>query len=212
MAHRFASFVTAALAVTHVSSASAEEPASREVSVTLRADDTRATIERRVGTTSYAGLPLADASFGSIAQWQAACVAPCDLKLDQRYSYRVAGDGLVPSESFTLPRDRDRLKLDAKMGSSYGRLGGIALTAVGAGGVALGAAAVILVPIFQSQDVGSAGFRTGLLAGGVTVLSLGAIAVGTGILLWANNGTSIQPELAASAKPKVRFTPYGLTF
>jgi hypothetical protein len=65
------------------------------------------------------------------------------------------------------------------------------------------------VPIFQSQDVGSPSFRTGLLAGGVTVLSLGAIAVGTGIFLWANNGTSIQPE-AASAK--LRFTPYGLAF
>lgn len=226
MSSRFVSFAAAALAVTYVSSAFAQESAvpvapvapvvpvnpPKEVSVTLHADDSRATIERRVGTTSYAGLPLADASFGSIAQWEQACVAPCDLKLDKRYSYRVAGDGLVPSDSFSLPHDRDRLKLDAKMGSSYARLGGIGLTAVGTGGVLLGAAAVILVPIFQSQDVGSPTFRTGLLASGVTVLSLGAIAVGAGIYLWASNGTTIHPERDAVAKTKVHFTATGLSF
>ena len=60
--------------------------------------------------------------------------------------------------------------------------------------------------------MGSPTFRTGLLAGGVTVLSIGAIAVGTGIFLWASNGTNIQTEQAASAKPKLRFTPYGIAF
>jgi hypothetical protein len=222
----FVSIVAAAIALTYVSSAHAQEaaaptppiatPASasapKDVSVTLSADDSRATIERRVGTTSYAGLPLADASFGSIAQWEQACVAPCELQLDKRYSYRVAGDGLVPSDSFTLPRDRDHLKLDAKMGSSYGRLGGIGLTVMGAGGVLLGGAAVVLTPIFASQDVGSGTFRTGLLAGGVSVLSLGALAVGAGIFLWATNGTTIRPENDGVAKSKVHFTATGLAF
>jgi hypothetical protein len=124
----------------------------------------------------------------------------------------VAGDGLVPSDSFTLPHDRDRLKLDAKMGSSYARLGGIGLTAVGTGGVLLGAAAVILTPIFESQDVGSRTFRTGLLAGGVSVLSLGAIAAFAGIYLWASNGTTIHPERDSAAKTKVHFTATGLAF
>ncbi|MGH7281804.1 MAG: hypothetical protein ACRELY_09800 [Polyangiaceae bacterium] len=226
MAHNFVSIVAAAVALTYVSSAFAEETAAaappstqpatesapKGVSVTLNADDSRAAIERRVGTTSYAGLPLADASFGSIAQWQQACVAPCQLQLDSRYSYRVAGDGLVPSDSFTLPQDRDRLKLDAKMGSSYGRLGGIGLAVLGAGGVFVGAAAVVLTPIFASQDVGSGTFRTGLLAGGVSVLSLGAIAVGAGIFLWATNGTTIHPANEGVAKSKLHFGATGLTF
>jgi hypothetical protein len=224
--NNFVSIVAAAIALTYVSSAHAQEAAAptppiatpaiasapKDVSVTLSADDSRATIERRVGTTSYAGLPLADASFGSIAQWEQACVAPCELQLDKRYSYRVAGDGLVPSDSFTLPRDRDHLKLDAKMGSSYGRLGGIGLTVLGAGGVILGGAAVVLTPIFASQDVGSGTFRTGLLAGGVSVLSLGALAVGAGIFLWATNGTTIRPENDGVAKSKVHFTATGLAF
>lgn len=222
MSNNFVSIAATAFALTFVSSARAEESpappppavvsAPKQVSVTLNADDSRATIERRVGTTSYAGLPLADASFGSIAQWEQACVAPCQLQLDKRYSYRVAGDGLTPSDSFTLPQDRDRLKLDAKMGSSYGRLGGIGLTILGTGGVVLGAAAVVLTPIFASQDVGSSVFRTGMLAGGVSVLSLGAIAVGAGIFLWATNGTTIHPVNDGVAKSKMHFTATGLAF
>jgi hypothetical protein len=219
MSNHFVSIVAAAFAMTYGSAAFAQEgpaPATanapKQVSVTLNADDSRATIERRVGTTSYAGLPLADASFGSIAQWEQACVAPCQLQLDKRYSYRVAGDGLVPSDSFTLPQDRDRLKLDAKMGSSYGRLGGIGLTILGTGGVIVGAAAVVLTPIFASQDVGSSAFRTGFFASGVSVLSLGAIAVGAGIFLWATNGTTIRPVNENAASSKVHFNASGLAF
>ena len=191
---------------------SAPEATPPKATVVVNADSNRATIERRVSTSSYSGLPLADASFGSVSQWEQVCVAPCERPLDKRHSYRIAGDGLVPSDSFTLPPDRDRLRLDAKMGSSYGRLAGIGLTLVGASGMLLGGGAAIASPILESQDAGSKGLRTGLLAGGIAVLSAGLISAGIGAYLWATNGTTIHPTHESTATRKPRLTPTGLVF
>ena len=111
---------------------------ARAVTVELHADDAHATIERRTEAKGLSAFPIKDASLASIATWESACVAPCALRLDARYSYRIAGEGLVPSDVFTLPQDRDHLRLDAKMGSALGRVGGWILTGAGAAGVLLG--------------------------------------------------------------------------
>jgi hypothetical protein len=178
-----------------VSAPGASAPASTVVQ--LDADDHRATIERRVGTQSPSGMPLLETGLFSVGQWEHACVSPCTAKLDARYAYRVAGDGLVPTDSFSLPRSGDRVRIDARMGSSTGRLAGVALT--GGGILALGAGALALVatPILHSEDVGSEGFRTGVLAGGVGAVSLGAIAVGVGTLLWLTNGSTAHAQVAS---------------
>jgi hypothetical protein len=135
--------------------------------VQLDADDHRATIERRLGTQSASGIPLVETGLFSVGQWQQACVAPCSLSLDTRYSYRVAGDGLVPTDSFVLPRSVDRVRVDAKMGSSTGRVAGALVTGGGLLAVAAGTVALIATPILHSEDVGSEGFRTGVFAGGL---------------------------------------------
>jgi hypothetical protein len=165
--------------------------------VQLEADDNRATIERRVGTQTPTGLPLLETGIVSVGQWEQACVAPCTMKLDTRYSYRVAGDGLVPTDSFSLPRSGDHVRVDAKMGSSTGRALGIVATVGGALAVAAGGAALIATPILKSEDVGSEGFRTAVLAGGVSALSLGVVAVGIGTLLWLSNGSTAQARVAS---------------
>lgn len=165
--------------------------------VELSADDGRATIERRVGTASPGGLPLLETGLFTVGQWEHQCIAPCSVKLDPKYAYRVSGDGLVPTDSFSLPRNADKIRVDAKMGSSTGRVAGAIATAGGAGLMALGTLALILTPIFESEDVGSKGFRSGLTVGGVSALSVGAVAVGTGLYLWFTNGSHARTEVAS---------------
>ncbi len=167
--------------------------------VQLDADDSRATIERRVGTQSPSGMPLLETGLFSVGQWEHACVAPCTLKLDTRYSYRVAGDGLVPTDSFALPHDADRIRVDAKMGSSTGRVAGALTTGAGVLAIAAGGLALIATPILASEDVGSQGFRTGVLAGGVGALSVGVLAVGIGTILWLTNGSTAHSVVASVA-------------
>lgn len=166
--------------------------------VQLDADDHRATIERRVGTVSPSGMPLVETGLFSVGQWEHACVSPCTVKLDPRYAYRVAGDGLVPTDSFSLPRSGDRVRVDAKMGSSTGRVAGV-LT-VGGGILALGAGALALIatPILHSEEVGSEGFRTAVVAGGIGAVSIGAVAVAIGSYLWFTNGSSARTTEVAS--------------
>lgn len=185
--------------------------------VELHADDGRATIERRVGTSSYAGLPFAEAGFASVGHWQHACVAPCRMRLDPRFSYRVAGDGLVATDSFALPEGKDRVRVDAKMGSSTGRVAGILLTGAGALGVAVGGAALGVSPILASEEVGSQAFRTGVVAGGVGVLGVGLLTMGAGLYLWLTNGSTTQTESSAALAPKragagVKVLPNGVAF
>jgi hypothetical protein len=165
--------------------------------VQLDADDHRATIERRVATQSPSGMPLLETGLFSVGQWEHACVSPCSLKLDPRYAYRVAGDGLVPTDSFSLPSNGDRVRVDARMGSSTGRVAGVVAT--GAGIVALGAGALALIatPILASEDVGSEGLRTGVFAGGIAAVSVGAVAVALGAYLWLTNGSTARTQVAS---------------
>lgn len=166
--------------------------------VELSADDPRATIERRAGTSSPGGMPLLETGLFTVGHWESQCVAPCSVKLDPRYTYRVGGDGLVPTDGFALPRNGDRIRVDATMGSSTGRVAGAVATVGGAGLMALGTLALILTPIFESNDVGSDGFRTGLAVGGVSALSVGALAVGAGLYLWFANGSHARTQVASA--------------
>lgn len=166
--------------------------------VELSADEGNAVIEKRTGTTAPS-LGLLETGLVSVGQWQHACVAPCQMRLDPRFSYRVAGDGLVPTPSFVLPRGEDRVRVDAKMGSSPARVSGMLLTGGGAAALALGGAALIASPILASEDVGSEGFRSAVLAGGIGAVSVGAIAATVGLFMWLSNGSSAHPQPVASS-------------
>ena len=165
--------------------------------VELSADDGRATIERRTGTLSPSGMPLVETGVLKVGQWEHACVAPCTVKLDTRYEYRVAGDGLVPTESFGLPHSGDRVRVAAKMGSATGRVAGVLTTGAGIVAIAAGGLALIATPILRSEDIGSEGLRTGVLAGGIGAVSVGAIAVGIGTFLWLTNGSTAHTQVAS---------------
>ena len=179
------------LALPRIAHADEPAPASGPV-VELAADDTRATIERRAATTSPAGFPLIETGLFSAGHWEHACVAPCQLRLDPRFSYRVNGDGLVPTDSFALPRGQERVRVDAKMGSSTGRAVGIVATAGGVLALAAGGLALVATPVFESEDVGSKGFRTAVLAGGIGAMSVGVVSATVGLFLWLTNGSSAK--------------------
>jgi hypothetical protein len=184
----------APLAAPSAASTPATPPATPAPMVELSADAPNATIEKRVGTTSPNGVPLLETGIFSVGQWQQACVVPCQQRLDPNFTYRVAGDGLVPTGSFALPRGGDRVRVDAKLGDSNARMGGAVLTGLGIAGIALGGLALIATPILESEDVGSKGFRTGVLAGGVGAVSLGAIALTAGLFMWFANGSHVRTE------------------
>ena len=181
--------VTAGPAVGRATSALA--PSADAPVVELSAADERATIERRASTTSPT-VPLLETGVLSMGHWEHACVSPCQMRLDPRYAYRVAGDGLVPSDSFTLPRGQDRVRVDARMGSSTGRVIGVLAMAGGVLAVAGGGLALAATPILESEEVGSQGFRTAVLAGGIGAVSVGAVSAAVGLFLWLTNGSSAQ--------------------
>lgn len=182
-------------------SASTDAPAPSSAPVVeLTADDGRATIERRAATTSPT-VPLLETGVISMGHWEHACVAPCQARLDPRYVYRVAGDGLVPTDSFALPRGQDHVRVEAKMGSSVGRVFGVLATAGGALAIAGGGLALAATPILESEDVGSKGFRTGVLASGIGLVSVGVVSATVGLFLWLSNGSSAHasPSLASGS-------------
>lgn len=190
-----------ALAEDEVTSAGVAEEAavptarpSQGVTVFLHADNPRATLEKRVKVETYGGLPLKDLSIAGVATWTPECTAPCEARVDPKYTYRVAGDGLVPSDSFTLPRGGDSLTVDAQMGSANGRLGGLALSGLGAGGIVLGVTALAVTPILVQDDVGSPTLRSGILVSGIALTTVSAFVLGAGLWLWTHNDTKVHPD------------------
>ena len=91
------------------------------------------------------------------------------------------------------------MRVDARMGSSPARVGGMLITGGGVLALAAGAAALIATPILESEDVGSKGFRSGVLAGGIGALSVGAIATTIGLFMWLSNGSSAHTQTVASS-------------
>ena len=206
---------TAFAAEDAVAAPEVQPPAPKPVTVVLRADGRNATLQRETSVQSYVGLPIKDASLVSLGTWEPACVAPCTVKVDPRFTYRVGGDGLVPSDSFTVPQDADHLRVDATMGSAEGRLGGAVLAVGGVGGILLGGAAMIAVPIMESQNAGSQGLHVGVLSGGAAVASVGVIALVSGIWLWMRNDTTLREDSsprAAARSTSVSVSPSGVVF
>ena len=86
----------------------------------------------------------------------------------------------------------------------------------GAGALVLGTGALVTSPVLAANDIGSEGFRTGLLAGGVAAVSVGAILVAVGVTLWITNESTLRFEPTATstahALPKGRWLANGFVF
>lgn len=182
------------------------EPAAppHGTTVDVVSDAPNATLEARTETLSPALPNVFDMGLLSVGHWSHVCVAPCRSTLDPRRAYRIAGDGLVPTSQFSIASSESHVRVDAKMGSSTGRALGAVATGLGAGGILLGGLALGLSPVLASEDVGSEGFRTAVLAGGAGVLAIGAIALGAGLITFLNNGSSARIESATPALSATR--------
>jgi hypothetical protein len=170
--------------------------------IVLSADVQDAALERRVATVSPLGPAAAETGVLGVAQWERVCVAPCGLRVDPRYAYRVSGDGLVPTAAFSVPRSVARVDVDAKLGSSPWRVGGAVASGVGVLGILAGGAALGVSPVLASEDVGSQGFRTAVVAGGAGALALGALTLGAGLYAFFTNASAVHvgPRAVASTR------------
>jgi hypothetical protein len=193
VSRKSSAFIALAVVSSIAARARADEPSAGHVTVVLHADSPRATLERRDAVTNPLGLPVNDGNLLGLAHWTPECTAPCEVTLDPKFTYRIAGDGLVPSDSFVLPRDQPRMAVDATMGSSTERLGGLGMAVLGAGGLVLGASAMAVSPILAKDDVGTPAVRTGVLAAGIGVTALSAVVFGIGMYLWNHNETQLAP-------------------
>lgn len=80
----------------------------------------------------------------SSERWKVACEAPCNERVYRRSALRISGDGVVTSDTFTLPKKGNRILLDVSAGSLAVRRGGWATLGIGLPLASLGVLAVAL--------------------------------------------------------------------
>jgi hypothetical protein len=153
--------------------------------VTLRANDTRAALEKQTGTV-----------LGGISTWQTVCTAPCGISVDANGVYRVAGDGLWPSGSFSLGTGRDEVTLDSRSGNFVMRVGGMVLALGGGAAAALGGGSLAAGVALDQSGTGSPLLRDSLKYGGIAVTSLGVLGAVLGAYLYFSNGTHVHTDSA----------------
>ena len=182
------------------------------VSVPARADDPATTPEEagprvELSVPMAPGLPeLQRRSAGS--PWQPACEAPCGMRLDPQYEYRIGGRGVVTSDSFRLPPD-DAVHVRAKVGSSV--LWGIGTGAIVFGALfAAGGGAVLLLP---DRADASGDDKSSKVVVGVGCLVMGILTAGLGVFLheWMDTTVTVSTP-RETARSGVRWTGAGGTF
>ena len=153
------------------------------------AQDTRPLVA--VSVERAPGLPVLEAR-PSGGAWTTACpVLPCELHLSAADEYRIAGEGIVDSDVFRLPRATN-VQVDATGGSSM--LHGIG-TVLTVGGVlfAAGGGAILLVP---GNPHASDDTKTSKTVVGAGFLAMGLVGTAIGILARVFSDTSVRVSVA----------------
>jgi hypothetical protein len=137
--------------------------------------------------------------------WRLVCNAPCDLPVAEHRQYRLAGDGIKDSESFSLKGQNGRAVLDVAPASRGWFIGGIVMVSVGPNVLGVGALLYLLGAIPHevpestaqqqngSQGLQSFGVATMVVGLGLTVA--GAVAIAT------NASTSVTLRDPRAAPP-----------
>jgi hypothetical protein len=194
------------------SAPSAPATAPAQTHVTLLADDAHAALEKQAGTLTPPGAIARELGFGAVSSWQTVCAAPCGVAVDPHGVYRVAGDGLVPSSSFSLGSLRDRVTLDSRSGNAFMRFGGVLLAAGGAAAAALGGGSFVTALVLDQNGTGSPQLRDSLRYGGLAVAGTGVVAAAVGVYLYLTNGTTVRTDAGTQVGSGPRATPAGFTF
>jgi hypothetical protein len=166
-------------------------PASgeRKIEIIVDADEDGALLERRVNTVEGWQATLGIPVYSSTQQWEPACVAPCKLKVDADSAYRVSGEGIATSRTFTLPALNDPLKLHVHGRSAFLYGAGQGLTTVGTVFVLFGG-----ISTLYSKSITSTDAEESLRSVGVAVLITGAVFVAVGLPLWLSGKSTVRTD------------------
>jgi hypothetical protein len=138
--------------------------------------------------------------------WVEVCWTPCDVRTWRDATYRVVGEGVMPSNPFSLPPARDgHVDLTVHPGSPTKRgvgigmlIGGIVLA--GVGGIVEGLGATGTSTIAS----GTREVNQNLLTAGTLILLAGVgVGVGGGSLVFGN----MTSEVASAAAPRPEPSP-----
>ncbi|HEY1954300.1 MAG TPA: hypothetical protein VGH28_01780 [Polyangiaceae bacterium] len=184
-------------------------PAGPSTHVMIDADEPGVTLLRVTGLGMVQATSSYGTTFGAFMSYAPICVAPCEANLETSGMYRVAGDGVTPTGTFSLPPPsaNGAMRLHVHAGSLGARVGGLWLTVGGitialAGGVLAGTAAAL-----QSSQAD----LSGLLIGGLVTAGIGVVMTAIGIPLIAQSGTSVFTD-DGFRLARVRAIPGGFAF
>ncbi|CAN5812035.1 hypothetical protein BH09MYX1_BH09MYX1_46910 [soil metagenome] len=134
---------------------------------------------------------------GDRVSWVDVCVAPCDRSLLAAGSYRVDGEGIMPSRTFAIGQEayagRLGIKVDPSPTMALG--GGIVTLATGSVAFLSGFAFLAYGMMISGDSCPSGCAGSGFTIAGVTLLPVGALLTLFGILI-----------VHASARSQVAFT------
>ena len=179
------------------------------VAVTIEGPREGIVVERQVASEETGGrvafvLPIET----STDTWESVCVAPCRVELPRWSSYRVArANGVTGSGEFTLPANRETMKLTVDPGNLLVHRIATALISVGTAAAITGGALISAAAKWEKEsDPRTAGIITG--AAGLVLLAVGIpLAIGTQTHVDADGGKVAEPGKAGP-----RLTARGVVF
>ena len=124
-------------------------------------------------------------------KWRTACESPCESRQPRRGVYRITGDGVMPSEDFSLPSRGRHITLTVSPGSASVRAGAWAVLGIGAALCTAGGIAMAFAPDFGPVDG-----QNPVLLGGAIPAGIGVTLILTSIPLFVRSRT----QLTADAK------------
>jgi hypothetical protein len=145
------------------------------------------------------------------------CAPPCGESLPREGVYQIAGDGVVPTAKFTLPKDESNLQIQVRAGSEGVSTTGIVLTAGGLTTLVAGYAYVLDKVLTMPLDMPG---NPRPLQVAVAVGGAGALIAGVGVLLTLTARTNVTTSrgVTFSQAPErrrrtaLRLTVRGLEF
>jgi len=145
------------------------------------------------------------------------CAAPCGESLPREGVYQIAGDGVVPTAKFTLPKDEPNLQLHVRAGSEGLHTTGIVLVLGGMTTLVAGSGyffySVATTPLDTPGNPRPLEVAAGLVG-------VGALVAGVGLLLTLTAKTKVTTSRGSTfsrgpertRRTAVRLTVRGLEF
>jgi len=145
------------------------------------------------------------------------CAPPCGESLPREGVYQIAGDGVVPTAKFTLPKDPSNLQVHVRAGSEGVRTTGMVLGVAGMTTFVTGCAYVVYNFVTTPFDTpgNPRPVQVAMVLGGA-----GVVIAGVGLLLaltgttkvTTSRGVTFSQGPARRGRTAVRLTLRGLEF